>query len=226
MTHGWLLEVKIEITFQERFQAKRRPQGTTKWKLSKCTVGKHKNLYSYFNKLSTKPNSWRKKIAKNGEKQFVQYPGLIAQYTENMGSVDQNDQLWQYYSIRAHQRKCYVYIYYFSIDVAITNAYIFHCLLCEPSFHNMKYFHLNLATQLILYNSQKCTVFPSILPETFFGQSHFLQKQNDKHYWSHYSYTYKKIRKYTQWCCQDCNIHLCHTGKSNDCFLLYHTKYL
>ena len=76
-------------------------------------------------------------------------PGLIANYNENMSDVDRNDQLRQYYIIRACGRKCYVYIAYFSIDVAITNAYIFHCLLCEPSFHIMKDFHLNLATQLI-----------------------------------------------------------------------------
>ena len=87
------------------------------------------------------------------------------------------------YSIRARGWKCYVYIAYFSIDLAITNAYIFHCLLSEPSFHNMNDFHLNLATKLIsLYNSQKCTVCPSILPEQFFGQSHFSLKLNDKHY--------------------------------------------
>ena len=57
-------------------------------------------------------------------------------------------------SIRARGQKCYVYIAYFSIDLAITNAYIFHCLLSEPSFHKLNDFHLNLATKLIsLYNS-------------------------------------------------------------------------
>ena len=111
-----------------------------------------------------------KKKAKNGERQFLQCPGLISKYNESM-SVDQNDQLRQYYSIRACGQKCNLYIAYFSIDVAITNAYIFHCLFCELSFHNMKYFHLNLATKLIsLYNSQKRTVHPSILPELFLAR--------------------------------------------------------
>ena len=37
---------------------------------------------------------------------------------------------------------------------------------------------------------------------------------------------YKKIRKDTQWYCENSTIHLCHTEKNDDCFLLYHTKYL
>ena len=32
------------------------------------------------------------KESKNDEKQFIQCPGLIARYTEYMGSVDRNDQ--------------------------------------------------------------------------------------------------------------------------------------
>ena len=78
-----------------------------------------------------------------------------------MGGVDKNDQLRQYYSIRACGQKCYKYIAYFSIDLAITNSYIFHSLLSESTFHNMKDFCLNLATQLIgLYHSRKHAVVP------------------------------------------------------------------
>ena len=76
------------------------------------------------------------------------------------------------YSNRARGWKCYVYIAYFSIDLAITNAYIFHCLFSKPSFHNINDFHLNLATKLIsLYNSQKCTVCPSITRKIFWPES-------------------------------------------------------
>ena len=168
-----------------------------------------------------------KRKQKNGEKQLVQCPELIAKYNENMGGVDKNDQLRQYYSIRARGRKCYKYIAYFSIDLAITNSYIFHSLLSEPTFRNLKDFCLNLATQLIgSYNSRKRAGRPSILPSKKFCQSHFPKKPNDKRYRCHYCYTYKKIRKDTQWYCEDCSIHLCHTGKSDDCFILYHTQYL
>ena len=142
-----------------------------------------------------------------------------------MGGVDKNNQLREYYTIRARGRKCYMYIAYFCIDVVITNYYIFHSLLSEPSFRNIKDFRLNLATELIgSYNSQNVLfIHPSILLAKKF---YFPQKPNDKCYQCHYCYTYKKIRKDTQWYCQDCSIHLCHTGKSDDCFLLYHTKYL
>ena len=168
-----------------------------------------------------------KRKQKNGERQLIECPELIAKYNENMGGVDKNDQLRQYYSIRARGRKCYMYIAYFCIDVVITNSYIFHSLLSERSFCNLKDFRLNLATELIgSYNSQKRAGRPSILAAKKFCQSHFPEKPNDKRYRCHYCYTYKKIRKDTQWYCKDCSIHLCHTGKSDDCFLLYHTKYL
>ena len=79
-------------------------------------------------------------------------------------------------------QKWSLYIAYFIIAVAITNAYIFHYLLCEPSFHKMKYFNLNITTQLItLYNSVKRTVRPSILPEHFLARV-TSQKLNDKRY--------------------------------------------
>ena len=122
-----------------------------------------------FTALST--NSQANKIVnvkrkqKNGERQLIECPELIAKYNENMGGVDKNDQLRQYYSIRARGQKCYMYIAYFCIDVVITNSYIFHSLLSEPSFRNLKDFRLNLATELIgSYNSRKRAGRPSILP--------------------------------------------------------------
>jgi len=41
-----------------------------------------------------------------------------------MGEVDQNDQLRKYYGVRLKSQKNYKYIFWFMLDVAITNAFI------------------------------------------------------------------------------------------------------
>ena len=112
-------------------------------------MASHHNLYRYFNKFHTNEIVEVKRKQKIGERAFIQYPKYIAKYTENIGCVDQNDQMRQYYNIRVCRQKYYLYIAYFSIGVTITNAYIFHCLLSEPTFYNMKDFYLNLATLVI-----------------------------------------------------------------------------
>ena len=98
-----------------------------------------------------------------------------------MCGIDKNDQLRQYYSIRTRGRKCHMYIAYFYIDVVITNSYIFHSLLSEPRFCNMKDFRLNLEIEIIgSYNSRKCAGRPSILSAKKFSRviSHRNQTTN------------------------------------------------
>ena len=119
----------------------------------------------------------------------------------------------KYYSIKACGRKCYVYIAYFSIDVAITNFYILHSHLSETSFHYMKDFRLNLATKLISsYNSWRHAGCLSISPVKNFARvtSHRNQTTNVTDVIT--AIRIKKIRKDTQWCCQDCSINVCHTS--------------
>lgn len=43
-----------------------------------------------------------------------------------MGGVDRGDQLRQYYHLRLKSRKFYKYIFWFLVDVSITNTYILH----------------------------------------------------------------------------------------------------
>ena len=47
-------------------------------------------------------------------------------YNEFMGGVDRGDQLRSYYSCRTKSRKFYKYIFYFLLDVAITNAFVLY----------------------------------------------------------------------------------------------------
>ena len=67
-----------------------------------------------------------------------------------MGGVDQGDQLQGYYRCRSKSRKFYKHIFYFFLDVAITNAYILmkNCNSSCP-FKDFKSFRLQLAKDLI-----------------------------------------------------------------------------
>ena len=58
---------------------------------------------------------------KNGQKQIIKCPKLISNYNEHMGGMDRNDQLRH---IRARGHKYYKYLFYFILDVTITNTYI------------------------------------------------------------------------------------------------------
>ena len=164
---------------------------------------------------------------KNGQKQIIKSPKLIANYNEHMGGVDHNDQLRQYYHIRARGHKYYKYLFYFILDVIITNTFIFQKFLKEGVFNTIKDFRLHLASQLIgCYISRKRTGRPPLsLPPKKFCQQHFPRKHDGCRHKCYYCYNYLKIRKDTQWYCNECQMYLCHTGKSDDCYITYHTLY-
>ena len=105
-----------------------------------------------------KSNNWGKKKEKYGERPFLHYPGLIAKYTENMCGVDQNDQLRQYYSIRACGQKCIVYIAYINKLFAIRNAYKFYCPFMNYHFSTWKTF-----ISILQLNSLACTILENVL---------------------------------------------------------------
>ena len=86
---------------------------------------------------------------RDGTSRSVSCPQSILLYNKFMGGVDCNDQLWQYYSLRLKGRKYYKYIWWFLLDVAVTNAYIWcknHTSLSIPS---VKEFRVDLAKALI-----------------------------------------------------------------------------
>ena len=63
---------------------------------------------------------------KDGSRQEVPCPEAIIHYNKYMGGVDRGDQLRGYYRCRVKSRKFYKYIFYFLLDVAITNAYVLY----------------------------------------------------------------------------------------------------
>ena len=87
---------------------------------------------------------------RNGSRIPVSCPGAIIFYNLWMGGVDRGDQLRGYYHCRVKSRKFYKYIFYFLLDVTITNAFILYKNFCSsPTFNTVKKFRLQLAKELI-----------------------------------------------------------------------------
>ena len=61
---------------------------------------------------------------KDGTRMTVECPLCVALYNLYMGGVDLGDQLRGYYHVRLKCTKNYKYIFWFLVDVAITNAFI------------------------------------------------------------------------------------------------------
>ena len=144
-----------------------------------------------------------------------------------MGGVDTNYQLRGYYHVRLKCRKYYKYIFWFLLDLAITNSYILCKHFTDIRVVNLKEFRVALAKELISdYCSRKRIGRPTLyMPVKKFCQAHFPTKVSNKRNRCHYCYNHKKQRRDTIWYCKDCKLYLCHTGKEDDCFLEYHTKY-
>ena len=61
---------------------------------------------------------------KDGSKVMVPCPDAVVVYNKFMGGVDKGDQLRHYYRIRTKCVKNYKYIFWFLVDMVITNAHI------------------------------------------------------------------------------------------------------
>ena len=90
---------------------------------------------------------------RDGSRSLVTCPSAIATYTQHMGGVDLGDQLRKYYSVRLKCTKNYKYVFWFTFDVCITNAYILSCaILSIPTsvdHSRLKSFRVRLAKALI-----------------------------------------------------------------------------
>lgn len=84
--------------------------------------------------------------------QQVHKPAVIALYNENMGGVDLADQLRKYYSTGRSCKKWYKYLFWYSIDVSVCNAFILYNHFCvgqgKPKLKQVD-FRTTLSKQLI-----------------------------------------------------------------------------
>lgn len=170
---------------------------------------------------------------RDGSRQQVPCPEAIISYNTHMGGVDRGDQLRGYYRCRVKSRKFYKYIFYFLLDVAITNSYVlYHGWSPRPhTVKCIKTFRLKLAHELI---GDYCTRRragrggSSVLPLPF---HHYPIKlppatpsQRKRGRCAHCS-SIRHKRTDTQWFCRECDVWLCHSGyEQSDCFLLWHKR--
>ena len=112
---------------------------------------------------------------RDGSRISVPCPQSVAMYNMFMGGVDRNDQLKGYYGVWMKCRKLYKYIFWFLLDISITNSYILHKCFSEEKIPDLKTFRVELAKSLIAdYCSRKRPGRPSIsAPVKRFCQSHF-----------------------------------------------------
>ena len=168
-----------------------------------------------------------KRRLKDGTTMTIKCPDSIVSYNSNMGGVDRNDQLRGYYNIPLKSRKYYKYLFFAAVDIVVTNMFVTSKFFPELTRPNLKIFRADLAMALIGgYNSRKKRGRPSSQqPNKKFCTSHFPTRAEKKGYRCFFCHNYLQRRRETIWYCKDCQKHLCHTGKEDDCFHVYHTQY-
>ena len=86
---------------------------------------------------------------RDGTRVSVPCSEAIIKYNQSMGGVDRGEELRGYYNCKVKSRKFYKYIFYFLLDVSITNAFILYKNFCSSTFNTIKKFRLQLARELI-----------------------------------------------------------------------------
>ena len=67
-----------------------------------------------------------KRSQKDGTRLEEACPVAITAYSENMGGVDHNDQLRQYYHVQTKGKKYYKYIFWFLFEIVLATAFKFY----------------------------------------------------------------------------------------------------
>ena len=158
-------------------------------------------------------------------------PESIILYNKYMGGVDWGDQLRGYYNCRTKSRKFYKYIFHFLFDEAITNSYVLQKSFCS-NIKNIKDYWLKLAIQLI---GQYCSrqraghrpVAIRTLPFPHFPVRIPSDSEVVKHKRGRCAYCKETSHtRNSYWFCRECEVWLCHSSYSDDCFLLLRTRQL
>ena len=165
---------------------------------------------------------------KDGSTITIMCPLAIRLYNIFMGGVDYNDQLRKYYQFRLKSKKFYKYIFWFLVELSITNAFILCKHHTNLNIITMKDFRSQLASSLIgSYSGRKrrgrpSTTLPMTKRMSLFD--HWPMRGAEKSHRCHYCQVQMKRRRETVWKCSTCDIFLCHNGRDDDCFLAYHTN--
>jgi hypothetical protein len=175
---------------------------------------------------------------RNGDHETFPCPHAITTYNKFMGGVDKNDQLREYYHVRLKSHKYYKYLFWMVFDIAVTNGLILAKNKPNLKSHtkSLKAFRSQLATELLegYCSRKKRGRRPSVNPTKRFCGTHFpLHGEGKQRRCEHCKLqnvrkdTIKTSLKCHTWYCSDCDLYFCHKGnRDNDCFLLYHNKYI
>lgn len=179
---------------------------------------------------------------KDGSKKSIKCPVLITEYTALMGGVDRFDQQRGQYNVGRKSRKWWKRIFYFLVDVAITNAHILH--KNNTRVHNrmkQKDFRLALARELVDNTTYRKRPFKSLpnyvskkkkvnesgeRQKQKFGVPHEVRFGRLGEHWPEETDGYKRCRycstkvnnKRSKIQCDRCEVALCITP----CFKLFH----
>ena len=177
----------------------------------------------------------------------MQCTDAVVLYNKFMAGVDKGDQLRQYYRVRTKCLKNYKYIFWFLLDVAITNAYILSFYSPTQTTHTsqrLKAFRLRLAEQLIgnycsRRRSDRPAPSPSVTTPTISGALPTQATRTALHLPSYQErrqcvycsqYRTPPQRRRVVWYCTECagKPALCLTGKEDgsDCFRIWHARLL
>ena len=155
-------------------------------------------------------------------------PAVVDDFNKNMGGVDLNDQLCMYYKAGRPSHKWWRYVFWFVINVAITNAWI----LFKESGRGDKYSHVKFRMELAErlkgdFNARKKNVnkhqSPPKLAEFRVNDHNLIHTEGRSRVCRVCSKrgikTNRGYKKETSYECDKCKIGLCR-GR---CFFLHHT---
>ena len=130
----------------------------------------------------------------DGARMSVSCPASFILYNKYMGGVDHSDQLRGYYTSNLKFRKYYKYIFWFLVNVAITNSFILSKEHSSLNIKNTKMFRITLAKELIGgYCSRKRAGRLSLLPIKKFCKDHLPIRGNLQGHHCCYCYTTRRV---------------------------------
>jgi len=171
--------------------------------------------------------------AKDGSSASITCPAMVKDYNKNMGYVDYADMTKSYYEIDRKSHKWWHRIFFYFLDVAVTNSCILFKLKCQERMIPLKDFRLVIVAGLVGIPTtsprrkqksfkNKTNNFKVQIPlEMRFANVAHIPKRCTIH--RCHNCSTKKNPKRSRWECSTCNVALCLTSEKN-CFETFHQK--
>lgn len=117
-------------------------KGQYKWRIKKDVAfvlwQDNKEVTLLTNTFHPKNRTFVARTQKDGNKRNLPCPLVVKEYTNRMGGVDRFDQVRNTYSVGRRSKRWWLRVFYFLLDVSITNA----CMLYSQTSRSAKLTHL------------------------------------------------------------------------------------